>query len=86
VRIVVEDDRNYLLATKEKFDLVIADLFPPWKFGSGGLYTREHFEAFRKRLDRGGLFAQWLPLCQISEKEFGIIARTMIEVFPLVTP
>lgn len=51
----------------------------------GSLYTREHFAAARSRLREGGLFAQWLPLYQVSKEEFGIIARTMLDVFPLVT-
>ena len=85
VRIIAEDGRNYLLGTKETFDLIIADLFLPWKSGVGSLYTREHFETVRERLKDGGLFAQWLPLFQVSESEFGIIARTMLDVFPLVT-
>jgi spermidine synthase len=84
-RVVSEDGRNYLLGTKEKFDLIIADLFLPWKAGAGSLYTEEHFEAGLTRLKDGGLFAQWLPLYQISRYEFGIIARTMLGVFPQVT-
>ena len=85
VTIVVEDGRNYLRGTTEHFDVVIADLFLPWRVGVGSLYTREHFAAVRARLREGGLFAQWLPLYQMSRDEFGIIARTMLEVFPLVT-
>lgn len=85
VMIVAEDGRNYLLGTREDFDLIIADLFLPWKAGTGSLYTLEHFETVRKRLNTGGLFAQWLPLYQVSSSEFGIIVRTMLDVFPLVT-
>src|SRR5262249_18158546 len=47
--------------------------------------TREHFEAVRARLTADGLFAQWLPLYQLSWREFAVIAHTMLEVFPLVT-
>jgi spermidine synthase len=83
--VVVEDGRNYLRGTTERFDVVIADLFLPWRVGVGGLYTREHFTAVHARLRAGGLFAQWLPLYQMSRDEFGIIARTMLDVFPLVT-
>lgn len=83
--VVVEDGRNYLRGTSERFDVIIADLFLPWEAGTGSLYTREHFAAVRARLHEGGLFAQWLPLYQVSRDEFGSIARTMLEVFPLVT-
>ncbi len=83
--VVVEDGRNYLLGTRERFDVIIADLFVPWKAGTGTLYSREHFRAARSHLKKGGLFVQWLPLFQMSKSEFGIIVRTMLEEFRLVT-
>ena len=57
----------------------------PWQAGTGSLFTREHFESVRDRLSDDGVFAQWLPLYQLTWGEFAIIARTMREVFPLVT-
>lgn len=83
--VVVEDGRQYLLTTGERYDVIISDLFIPWQAGTGSLYTREHFELVRSRLREGGLFAQWLPLYQLSERDFMVIARTMLEVFPQVT-
>lgn len=84
-RILVEDGRTYLLAAREQFDVIVADLFVPWQAGEGTLYSREHFEAIRARLRPGGLFAQWVPLYQMSRREFEIVARTMLAVFPEVT-
>jgi len=83
--VLVEDGRNYLLGTREQFDVIIADLFMPWKAGTGNLYTIEHYDAVRARLTEQGLFAQWLPLYQMSYQEFSTIARTMLEIFPMVT-
>jgi spermidine synthase len=85
VEIHAEDGRNCLRRSSERFDLIISDLFTPWKAGTGNLYTREHFETARKRLNSGGMFVQWIPLYQVSEREFGIIARTMGEAFEQVT-
>lgn len=84
-KVVVEDGRHYLMGTTERFDLIIGDPFLPWRAGVGNLYTREHMQTARARLRPGGLFAQWLPLYQMTQDEFGVIARTMLEVFPLVT-
>ena len=83
--VIAEDGRNYLQGTSETFDLVIADLFVPWKAGTGTLYTVEHYTAALERLKPGGIYAQWLPLFQVSRDEFNIIAKTMLEVFPRVT-
>jgi spermidine synthase len=85
VQIIAEDGRNYLQGTQEKYDVIVADLFFPWRRGVGFLYTREHFQSVQSRLNEGGLFAQWLPLYQLSQDEFSIIARTMLEVFDQVT-
>ena len=83
--VVIEDGRHYLMRTAERCDLIIGDLFLPWRAGVGNLYTREHMETARTRLRQGGLFVQWLPLYQMTRDEFGVIARTMLEAFPLVT-
>lgn len=83
--IFAEDGRNYLLGTDEKYDVIIADLFVPYKAGTGSLYSQEHYLSALDRLNENGLYAQWLPLFQLSEEEFGIITNTMLQVFPQVT-
>jgi spermidine synthase len=65
--------------------MINADLFLPYQRGAGSLYSQEHFQVVRERLKPGGIFVQWVPLYQISEREFGIIARTMLSVFPQVS-
>jgi spermidine synthase len=80
--VVLDDARNFLRATAERFDVVVADLFVPWRSGTGALYTREHFAAVRERLQPRGLFCQWLPLYQLDRVEFEMVARTFLDVFP----
>jgi spermidine synthase len=84
-RVVVEDARNVLGGSRERYDVIIGDLFLPWKAGVGSLYARELFQAGLERLEPGGLFAQWLLMIQFSEQEFGSVARTFTEVFPRAT-
>jgi len=85
VTVVAEDGRNHLAGTDESFDVIVGDLFVPWREGVGALYTREHFENVKARLRPGGLFAQWIPLWQVSRREFDIIAATFVSVFDHVT-
>ncbi len=85
VQIVEEDGRNYLRGTNEHFDVIISDLFIPWKAGVGSLYSREHYQIILDRLNHQGLFMQWLPTYQITEQEFNVIANTLLSVFPQVT-
>ncbi len=84
-KVVVEDGRHYLMATDETFDIINADLFVPFRSGAGSLYTKDHFESCKARLKPGGIFVQWLPMYQLTEKEFSIICKTMIESFPQVS-
>ncbi|MCK5188615.1 MAG: fused MFS/spermidine synthase, partial [Methylococcales bacterium] len=83
--VIAEDGRNYLRGTEQRFDVVISDLFVPWKAGVGGLYSLEHYLTIMDRLNDRGLFMQWLPTYQLAKADFEIIARTMLEVFPQVT-
>jgi spermidine synthase len=83
--IAIGDARTILRADSHRYDVIVGDLFVPWHAGTGSLYTREHFENIRDRLGDDGVFAQWLPLYQLSWREFAVIAHTMLEVFPQVT-
>lgn len=80
--VVLDDARNFFRNTRERFDVVVADLFVPWRAGAGSLYTEAHFAAVRERLQPDGLFCQWLALYQLSPREFEIIAHTFLRVFP----
>lgn len=83
--ILIEDGRHYLMAADESFDMINADLFVPFRSGAGSLYTQEHFERARERLAPRGVFVQWLPLHQLTRRDFFIIARTMVEAFDQVS-
>jgi spermidine synthase len=83
--ILADDGRACLTRSDEQFDVIISDLFTPWKAGTGNLYTIEHFTAARERLQADGIFVQWIPLYQVSDIEFGSLARTMSAVFDQVT-
>jgi spermidine synthase len=80
--VVLDDARNFLRATSARFDVIVGDLFVPWQAGTGALYAHEHFAAAREHLAPGGLFCQWLPLYQLSEEEFAVVAATFLDVFP----
>lgn len=84
-KVLAEDGRHYLMASGKRFDMINADLFVPFRSGAGSLYSKEHFESVKESLEPGGVFFQWLPLYQVTENEFSVIARTMLEVFDQVS-
>ncbi|MCI0539066.1 MAG: hypothetical protein L0Z50_27990 [Verrucomicrobiales bacterium] len=77
-----EEDARWIIAQREQaYDVVVGDLFLPWRTGEGRLYTLEHFQNARRSLKPGGLFCQWLPMFQLTRPQFETIARTFKEVF-----
>jgi spermidine synthase len=78
----VADARRFVNASRNKYDVIVADLFHPARDGAGSLYTVEHFQAIRGLLEPGGLFCQWLPLYQLDVDVLRIIVRTFLQVFP----
>jgi len=84
-RLVTEDGRNHLAATAERYDVVVEDCFVPFQPSAASMYTRDHYEEVRARLTERGVFCQWLPIYQLDETNFRIIAATFLAVFPEAT-
>ena len=85
LKLTIWDGRNYILVTKNKYDIIISDLFQPDSAGTGNLYSKEHYQNSKGRLKDGGLMAQWLPLYQLSTEDLKVIMATFSKVFPHVT-
>ena len=81
----VDDARHHLLADSRKYDVIVSDLFVPWESQSGYLYTVEHYQVAKQRLNSDGLFCQWIPLYQLGEREFEAIANSFSSVFDNTT-
>ena len=84
VRLIVDDARNYLLATDEKFDIIISEPSNPWMSGPAKLFTHEFFELGRAHLLPGGIFAQWLQLYGLRWENLQMLIRTFHRSFPQV--
>ncbi len=79
---VEEDGRNFLLTTREKYDLITSEPPPPSNAGIVSLYTREYYQLCKKRLAEKGIVSQWIPLHHLSEDDFRALVATFIDVFP----
>jgi len=76
-------DARWVMARQPAaFDVVIGDLFLPWRTGEARLFSREHFQNVKRALKPDGAFCQWLPMFQLTQAQFATIARTFREVFP----
>jgi spermidine synthase len=83
VRVLVNDARNHLLVTRDRYDVITADIIQPIHAGAGNLYSREYFSLVRRALDAHGLALQWVG--HREETQYRLIVRTFMDVFPHTT-
>jgi spermidine synthase len=83
VRVRVDDGRNFLLLSGEKFDVITADIIQPIHAGAGNLYSREYFTLVRNALKPRGLALQWIG--HRPPSQYNLIMRTFLDVFPHAT-
>jgi spermidine synthase len=81
VRLHIEDGRFFLLASRDRFDLITAEPPPPSSAGIASLYSREYFELVRSRLAAGGIASHWLPVYQMRERDSQAIAAAFCAAF-----
>jgi spermidine synthase len=84
VRVEINDGRNFMLASPERFDAVLSDSIHPAYAGNGSLYSLEYFRLIRDRLEPGGIASMWLPTYFLTPDNFGAILKAFSEVFPHV--
>jgi len=84
VNLIVEDARNYLFTSDEKYDVIISEPSNPWLAGEGGLFTQEFYEIVEQHLYKDGVFAQWVPLYDHRAEDFKVFLKTYQSVFPYV--
>ncbi|MCZ6725933.1 MAG: fused MFS/spermidine synthase [Acidobacteria bacterium] len=84
VRVELNDGRNFLLATPERFDAVLSDSIHPAYAGNGSLYSYEYFQLIRARLTEDGVASMWLPMYYLTPRNYAMILRAFRDVFPNV--
>jgi len=80
-RFVIEDGRAFVEFDEATYDIVTGEPMHPKRAGTIALYTREYYEYGRKRLAKGGVFAQWVPHHAIRPEEMAAIMRAFSDVF-----
>ena len=84
-QITIEDGRNYLLRSTERYDIITADATHPINSSSWALFTHEFYTMVRDHLSDDGVFVQWLPFHDLSERDYRNIIHTFQSVFPHTT-
>lgn len=86
VRLEVNDGRNYLLATDEKFDAIISQPSNPWQPGVCNLFTSEFFKVCKQRLNPDGVMGLWLQFTEISPEDLKRIFAALKREFKYTMP
>ena len=84
VHVVFNDGRNFLLTTKERYDVITADPIHPWSQGAAYLYTDEYYRLAASRLRSGGIICQWLPIYELTPLDLQSVVRTFANNFRYV--
>ncbi len=83
VRLRIDDGRNFLTTTDQRYDIITADIIQPIHAGAGNLYSVEYFRLARRALAPHGLLLQWVGIR--PETEYQLIVRTFLTAFPHAT-
>ncbi len=81
-RVVQQDGRNFMKLSRQRFDLIVQELFFPYQSGVGSLYTVEHYQQCRERLAIGGMIGQWITINQLGIEDLRVLIHTFQTVFP----
>jgi spermidine synthase len=83
VHLRIDDGRNYLLLTPQRYDVITADVVYPHHAGAGNLYSAEYYRLARAALKEDGLMMQWID--QEDDAQYRLLMRTFLSVFPETT-
>ncbi|HKF43426.1 MAG TPA: fused MFS/spermidine synthase, partial [Thermoanaerobaculia bacterium] len=84
VRIHVGDAREYLLTSREKYDVIFSEPSNPYRAGISSLFTEDFYRAARSRLAPGGIFLQWLQAYEVDSLTVQTVYATLSAAFPEV--
>ncbi|MEI9947411.1 MAG: fused MFS/spermidine synthase [Pseudomonadota bacterium] len=85
VHVLNGDGRELMLTSSGRYDLILSEPSNPYRAGVASLFTREFYQAAALRLDRGGIFAQWLQGYEIDARTLSTAITTLRAVFPRVS-
>lgn len=84
LHLIIDDARTYLRVTPMRYDMIVSEPSHPWVPGVANLFTQEFFQLGSDRLNREGIFVQWLQIYQLSTESLRSVLATFHNVFPHV--
>jgi len=84
VRITIGDAREYLLTSRDSYDVIFSEPSNPYRAGISSLFTEEFYRAARARLAPGGIFLQWLQSYEVDSETVRAVYETLGSAFPAI--
>jgi spermidine synthase len=84
VHVSIGDAREYLMTTRQRYDLVVSEPSNPYRAGIATLFTKEYYESAAARMEEKGIFVQWVQSYNVDSRTVQTIYATMLSVFPHV--
>ncbi|MFY0562619.1 fused MFS/spermidine synthase [Archangium lansingense] len=84
VKVHLDDAREVLLASKESYDIIFSEPSNPYRAGISSLFSREFYQAVKKRLAPGGIFLQWLQTYEVDARTVRSVYATLSSEFGAV--
>ena len=81
---IVGDAREILPTIPRKYDVIFSEPSNPYRAGVASLFTREYYQAAKKKLEPGGLFVQWVQVYEVEPETLRILYATLASEFPSV--
>jgi spermidine synthase len=78
----IADGRNFILASKDKYDVIISEPSNPWIAGIGNLFSKNLYQIAYDKLNEDGIYCQWLQLYSTNPETLQMIINTFYSVFP----
>jgi len=78
------DAREALLTAPRRYDIIFSEPSNPYRAGIASLYTYDFYHAAEQRLEKGGIFLQWVQAYSIDADGLQTVFATLGSVFPSI--
>jgi spermidine synthase len=81
IHLHVTDGRNFLLLTRERYDLISMEVSSIWFSGAASLYSRDFYRLARQRLSDRGVLQQWVQLHHLYPEDVASVLASLRSEF-----
>jgi len=85
VKLHITDGRNFLLLSREQYDIISIEITSIWFAGAASLYNQDFYRLAKRHLRQGGVLQQWIQLHRLTPEDLLYIVGTLRSEFRFVS-